>query len=89
MQTYQSPAGDCQAACTTLEASQCQLRQQVCTAAQMQYIVLFALFVCVLLFVVSLYYDTAQRHSYCVNCRHHGLDFDFTADRIDRDGLFS
>ena len=91
---YQPSAGECQAsqsqAAASLETNQCQLRQQVCHASQMQYIVLFVLFICVLLFVVSLYYDTASRHSYCVNCRRGlglGLDFDYN-DRAG-DGLFS
>ena len=76
--------GECQA--TVLEADQCQLRQKLCYTNQMQYIVLFALFVCVLLFVVSLYYDTASRQSYCVNCRHGDYDY---SDRAGGDWLFS
>ena len=54
---------------TTLEADQCQLRQKLCYTNQMQYVVLFVLFLCVLLFVISLYYDTASKQSYCPNCR--------------------
>jgi len=83
-QIYQPSCGDGQM--VALETDQCHLRQKLCYTNQMQYIVLFALFVCVLLFVVSLYYDTASRHSYCMNCRH-SLDMDFT-DRPG-DGLFN
>jgi len=68
--------GDGQA--VALEADQCQLRQRLCQTNQIQYIVLFALFVCVILFVVSLYYDTASRHNSCLLCSRRGSDYDYS-----------
>jgi len=81
-QVYQPAA--CEGQAVTLEADQCHLRQKLCYTNQMQYIVLFAVFVCVLLFVVSLYYETAAKQPYCVNCR--GIDYDYS-DRF-RDDPF-
>jgi len=79
VQIFQPSFGEGQA--TSLEADQCQLRQKLCHTNQLQYIVLFTLFVCILLFVISLYYDSASRQTYCVNCRHSMAD-----DYSDRSG---
>ena len=74
-------------ATATVESDQCQLRQKLCYTNQLLYVVMFTLFVCVLLYVVSLHYDAANaRHTHCDRCppqRHRSTDTDY-----DRTGYF-